>query len=113
MEMQIEMVSLDQVLDGYSMVNLGSVTKTIQKELTASELDTYSGACFKVVMGEKLDREDVIVFNKIDEITMRLHGMCLKDAAVTKARIGACKRNGIKFIDRDNLIDHMKFMMNL
>ena len=113
MEMQMGFFTVDELVDGYSMVNLGNVNETIQKELTASELNIYSAACFKVTMGEKLDREDVIVFNKIDEITMRVHGMCLKDAAVIKARIGACKRNGIKFIDRDNLIDHMKFMMNL
>jgi hypothetical protein len=111
MEMQIGFVSVNEQVDGFSAVKLGSVTETLQAALSEEELNTYSSAIYKVAMGEKLDRGDVILFNKIDEITMRKHGMCLKDAAITKARIGACKRNGIKFIDHDNLIDHMKFMM--
>lgn len=111
--MKMEFVSVDKLVDGFSLVNLGSVTDTLQKALSEDDLNSYSSACFKVVIGEKLDRADVILFNKIDELTMRTHGMCLKDSAVTKARIGGCIRNGVKFIDRDNLIAHMKFMMDL
>ena len=42
---------------------------------------------------------------------MREHGMCLKDSAVTKARLKACRRYGINFIDRDGLVDHMKLFL--
>ena len=113
MEFKFEMVPVNKVHDTFSGINLGDVTATLHKQLTTHELQAYYSGCMKVTLKEKLSRGDAIIFNKIDEITMRTHGMCLKDAAVTKARIGACKRNGIKFIDRDNLIDHMKFMMSL
>ena len=107
MEKQIEMVSLDQLLDGYSMVSISEVYETLEKELSAAELKKYSMSCMNVMMGAKLGRSEAILLNKVDEITMREHGMCLKDSAVTKARLKACRRYGMKFIDRDNLIDHM------
>jgi len=107
MEKQIEMVSLDQILDGYSMVSIGEVYETLRKQLSATELKKYSMSCLNVMMGAKLSRSETILLNKVDEITMREHGMCLKDSAVTKARLKACRRYGMKFIDRDNLIDHM------
>ena len=112
MEKQIEMVSLDQLLDGYSMVSISDVYETLQKNLGASELQKYSIACLNVMRGLKLSRSEAILLNKIDEITTRTHGMCLKDSKVTKARLKACRRFGIKFIDRDNLIDHMNLFLS-
>ena len=111
MEKQIEMVSLDQLLDGYSMVSISDVYETLQKNLGASELQKYSIACLNVMRGLKLSRSQTILLNKVDEITMREHGMCLKDSAVTKARLKACRRYGINFIDRDGLVDHMKLFL--
>ena len=112
MEKQIEMVSLDQLLDGYSMVSISKVYETLEKELSAAELKKYSMSCLNVMMGAKLSRSETILLNKVDEITMREHGMCLKDSAVTKARLKACRRYGMKFIDRDNLIDHMNLFLS-
>ncbi len=112
MEKKIEMVSLDQLLDGYSIVSIGKVYETLEKELSAIELEKYSMSCINVMMGEKLSRSETILLNKVDEITMREHGMCLKDSVVTKARLKACRRYGMKFIDRDNLIDHMNLFLS-
>ncbi len=111
MQYKIEMVPLRKIWDEFSGVNLGDVIETLHKKLTTHELQNYYGACMKVTLREKLSRSDAILFNKIDAITMQEHGMCLKDSKVTKARLVACKRFGIKFIDRDNLIDHMKLML--
>lgn len=111
MQFKFEMVPVNKINDIFSGVNLGDVTATLHKQLTTHELQAYYSACMKVTLKEKLSRGDAIIFNKIDAITMREHGMCLKDSAVTKARLIACKRFGIKFTDRDNLIDHMKMML--
>jgi len=113
MQFKFEMVPLNKVHDTFSGINLEDVTATLHKQLTTHELQAYYSACMKVTLKEKLSRCDAIIFNKIDAITMREHGMCLKDSAVTKARLVACKRFGMKFTDRDNLIDHMKLMMSL
>ncbi len=111
MEYKTEMVSLKEMLDACSLVSIGDVYATLQKKLGAAELQKYSISCLNVMMGKKLSRSETILLNKVDEITMREHGMCLKDSAVTKARLKACRRFGMKFIDRDNLIDHMKTML--
>ena len=111
MEYKKEMVPLKEMLDAYSMVSISDVYETLIKMLGAAELQKYSISCLNVMMGKTLSRSETILLNKVDEITMREHGMCLKDSAVTKARLKACRRYGIKFIDRDNLIDHMKFMI--
>jgi hypothetical protein len=44
---------------------------------------------------------------------MDVHGICLKDSKVTKARIKAAKRYGMQFIDRDGLVDHMNMALGL
>jgi hypothetical protein len=113
MEYKTEMVPLKEMLDVYSMVSISNVYETLQKNLGAADLKKYSMACLNVMMGAKLSRSETILLNKVDEITMREHGMCLKDSAVTKARLKACRRYGIKFIDRDGLVDHMKMMLAL
>lgn len=111
MKFKFEMVPAERIFDLHSKVRLIDVAKTIQTNLTEDELKTYDSAIFKVSVGEKMSRSDAIIFNKIDAITMQEHGMCLKDSKVTKARLKACRRYGIKFIDRDGLIDHMKLML--
>jgi hypothetical protein len=113
MEYKTEMVPLKEMLDVYSMVSISNVYETLQKELGVAELKKYSTSCLNVMMGAKLSRSETILLNKVDEITMREHGMCLKDSAVTKARLKACRRFGMKFIDRDGLVDHMKMMLAL
>jgi hypothetical protein len=111
MQFKTAMVPLKEMLDAYSMVSISDVYETLQKYLGTAELQKYSMSCLNVMMGAKLTRSETILLNKVDEITMREHGMCLKDSAVTKARLKACRRYGIKFIDRDGLVDHMKMML--
>lgn len=112
MEIRTAMVPLNKIHDEFSRVSLADAYGSILKNLTRQELASYTSACMKVNLGEKLSRNDAILFNKIDEITTRTHGMCLKDSKVTKARLKACRRFGIKFIDRDNLIDHMNLFLS-
>ncbi len=111
MEYRTETVAIEKIADTYSLVSIGDVYQTLQKELSAVDLQKYTISCLKVMMSVKLNRNEAILLNKVDEITMRKHGMCLKDSAMTKARLKACRLHGIKFIDRDNLIDHMKMML--
>lgn len=111
MQYKTEMLPLNKIDDGFSGVNLGDVTATLLKKLTTEELLAYSFACMKVSLNEKLTRADVILFNKVDAITMQAHGMCMKDSKITKARLSASVRYGIKLVDRDGLIDHMKLML--
>lgn len=111
MEYKTEMVAIENITDAYSLVSISDVYETLQKELSVAELKKYSISCLNVMMGAKLSRSETILLNKIDEITMREHGMCLKDSAVTKARLKASRRYGMKFIDRDGLVDHMKMML--
>lgn len=110
MEFKTDMVPLKKMLDAYSMVSISDVYETLHKYLDRAELQNYCLSGLNVMMGAKLSRSETILLNKVDEITMREHGMCLKDSAVTKARLKACLRYGIKFIDRDGLVDHMKLM---
>ena len=112
METNIELVPIRQVVLGENALTWTDVIDTIHINLTKHELQAYHSACMKVIVKEKLSRFDAMLFNKIDEITKRVHGMCLKDSKVTKARLIACKRFGIKFVDRDNLIDHMKMFLD-
>ena len=72
MEKQIEMVSLDQLLDGYSMVSISDVYETLQKNLGASELQKYSIACLNVMRGLKLSRSEAILLNLIDHMNLFL-----------------------------------------
>jgi hypothetical protein len=95
MEYKTEILPLNKIDDAFSGVNLGDVTATLLKKLTRDELLAYSYACMKVSLNEKLTRADVILFNKIDAISMQAHGICLKDSKVTKARLSASVRYGI------------------
>ncbi len=53
------------------------------------------------------------MLDRIDQLTMDVHGICLKDSKVTKARMKAAKRYGMQFIDRDGLVDHMNMALGL
>lgn len=111
MKTKIELIPIMQIRDAENELTWTDVIDTIHGSLSKYEQQAYHNACTKVILREKLSRGDAILFNKIDEITFRIHGLCLKDSWVTKARLVACKRFGLKFIDRDNLVDHMKRML--
>jgi len=71
----------------------------------------YAKAINKVQTFQGLNQKDLEVFDKIDALTFKHNGMCLKDSLVTKARIKACKKFNVQFIDRDGLVDHMNCML--
>ncbi|QWD83146.1 hypothetical protein ICU98_06845 [Polynucleobacter sp. MWH-P3-07-1] len=108
-----EKVKLNNVIDRFSGQNLLDVNTTITRSLEKSELHIYSRAIGKVLNKATLSRDDLKVLDKIDALTYEKHGMCLKDSAVTKARLKACKKYGMQFIDRDGLVIHLQMMINL
>ena len=110
METTATKVKNSNIFDAYSGVCLADTTQTIQEHLTSDELLRYCHAMMKVEKQQVLNRKDLAVLDKIDAITFEHHGMCLKDSLVTKARLKACKKYGLEFIDRDGLIDHMSVM---
>jgi len=110
METTVKMSSVANVFDSYSGVCLADTGETIQANLSSDELLRYCHAMMKVEKQQVLNRKDLAVLDKIDAITFEHHGMCLKDSLVTKARLKACKKYGVNFIDRDGLIDHMSAM---
>ena len=107
------MVSADKIMLSSAGIGLLDVYSTIDDGLSKGELILYTKAIRKVNKGEKLNRRDLKVFDRIDQLTMNVHGMCLKDSQVTKARIKAAKRYGMQFIDRDGLVDHMNMALGL
>ena len=113
MQFTQEKVKLSNLIDGFSGQSLLDVNTTISNSLERSELHIYSRAIGKVLNKETLNRDDLKVLDKIDALTYEKHGMCLKDAAVTKARLKACKKYDMKFIDRDGLVMHLQMMTNL
>ena len=107
------MISADKIMLSGSGIALLDVQRTIKEELSPAELALYTKAINKVNQREKLNRKDLRVLDRIDQLTMDLHGLCLKDSQVTKARMKAAKRYGLKFIDRDGLVDHMNMALGL
>ncbi len=107
------MISADKIMLSDSGVALIDVHSTIAEGLTREELALYTKAINKVSQGVKLNRKDLKVLDRIDQLTMDVHGICLKDSKVTKARIKSAKRYGMQFIDRDGLVDHMNMALGL
>jgi len=107
------MVSADKIMLSGTGIGLIDVHSTIQEGLSPAELAQYAKAISKVSHREKLNRKDLRVLDRIDQLTMDVHGLCLKDSKVTKARMKAAKRYGMKFIDRDGLIEHMNMALGI
>ena len=82
-------LNIANVVDGFSGQSLLDVNDTITANLEKLELHIYTSAIGKILRKEKLNRDDLKVLDKIDDMTFEKHGMCLKDAMVTKARIKA------------------------
>mgnify|MGYP000101849079 CR=1 FL=1 len=104
---KFEMVGMDKIMLSNTGITLQDVYTVIRKELSQAELALYTKAINKVNQREKLNPKDLKVLDRIDQLTMDVQGLCLKDSQVTKARVKAAKRYGIKFIDRDGLVEHM------
>jgi len=114
LKMQVieKMVPVGKLYDAGSGVRLADTSDTLMANLSNAEKERYGKAIIKVDRQETLNRKDLTLFDKIDALTFEHHGMCLKDSLVTKARIKACKKYGVQFIDRDGLIDHMDCMLD-
>lgn len=106
------MVPTNKIMVEYNGPTIDQVNRTLAEELTKKELVMYSKSIDKVLRKQKLNVIDLNVFDKIDEITMKVYGLCLKDSLVTKARLKACKRYKVAFVDRDGLIDHLRMVEN-
>jgi hypothetical protein len=107
------MVSADKIMLSDTGIGLIDVHSTIQEGLSQAELAQYAKAISKVSHREKLNRKDLRVLDRIDQLTMDVHGICLKDSQVTKARMKAAKRYGMQFIDRDGLVEHMNMALGI
>ena len=107
MATKVNMVSLNELFDGYSGKSMAEVAQAVTHELTRAEMQRYLEASNKVARGKILNRKDLEVLDKIDALTFEQNSMCLKDSKFTKARIKACKKYGITFNDRDGLVEHM------
>lgn len=104
-------VKKSTLVDGLSGVCLQDPTETILENLTKDQIARYVQAIQKATTCKDLNMEDLNILDVIDLLTYQHHGMCLKDSNVTYARLKACKKFGIKFIDRDDLMGHMNLMM--
>lgn len=109
--LNFEMVPASKIALNMDGIMLVDVTHTIESHMNKMQLATYARAIEKVSMRKKLNLRDLDVLDQVDGITMKHHGICLKDSLVTKARIKGCKRYGRKFIDQDGLIEHMNMML--
>jgi hypothetical protein len=107
------MVSADKIMLSGTGIRLLDVHSTIEEGLSQAELALYTKAINKVSQGEKLNRKDLKVLDRIDQLTMDVHGICLKDSKVTNARMKAAKRYGMQFIDRDGLVEHMNMALGI
>ena len=111
METTTAMCKVSNVFDAYSGVCLADTGETIQANLSGDELLRYCHAIMKVEKQQVLNRKDLAVLDKVDALIFEYHGMCLKDSLVTKARLKACKKYRIEFVDRDSLVEHMNCML--
>jgi hypothetical protein len=107
------MISADKIMLSGTGIGLLDVSSTIREGLSQEELALYTKAINKINQSLKLNRKDLKVLDRIDQLTMDAHGLCLKDSKVTKARMKAAKRYGMKFSDRDGLVDHMNMALGL
>ena len=105
------MSKVSNIFDVYGGVRLSDTSSTIASYLSQPELARYGRAMFKVQALKNLNLKDLELLDKVDALTFEYHGMCLKDSLVTKARLKACKKYHIEFIDRDGLVDHMNCML--
>ena len=101
-------VTIDSnIKDIFFDTNAAEMHKTITSGLSKQERLRYSHTVRKAAHGRVFNLKDLKILDKVDELIMQKHSLCLKDDLVTKARINACKKYNMQFIDRDGLEDHM------
>ena len=74
------MVSADKIMLSSTGIGLLDVHETIKEGLSQEDLELYTRAINKVSQGVKLNRKDLKVLDRIDQLTMDVHGICLKDS---------------------------------
>jgi hypothetical protein len=88
-------------------VSMLECNQAINQSMNLGAYVDYAHALMQIQQGKPLVESDLELFDHVDKVTMKHFGICLKDSKVTRARINACKRYGVEFIDRGGLIDHL------
>lgn len=106
--MKTEFISINELLITKNDNKASQLTNFFINHLSKCELVRYLNALEKIRMEETLNKKDLNLLNKIDAITFKYFGFCLKDSLITESRLQACKKYGVEFNDRDGLVEHMK-----
>jgi hypothetical protein len=93
-------------------VSMQACNQAINQSMNLGAYVDYAHALMQIQQGNPLVESDLELFDHVDKVTMKHFGICLKDSKVTKARVEACKRYGMEFIDLGGLIDHMNMVNN-
>jgi hypothetical protein len=91
-------------------VSMQACHQAINQSMNIGAYFAYANAMLQIQQGNPLQESDLELFDHVDKVTMKHFGICLKDSKVTRARVDACQRYGVNFIDRDGLIDHMNLI---
>lgn len=95
------------IAKGVSLLDCQAV---IYKSMNLGAFIDYAVALDRIQFGQLLKKSDLELFDHVDKVTKKYLGVTLKDSNVTRARLAACKRYGVKFEDRGGLIDHMNMI---
>ena len=93
-------------------VSILKCNQAINQSMNLGAYVDYAYALMQIQEGNPLVESDLELFDHVDKVTLKHFGICLKDSKVTRARVEACKRYGVEFIDRGGLIDHMNIVNN-
>ncbi len=88
-------------------VSLMDCQRLIQQSMNLGAFIDYAMALDKIQRNKPLIKSDLELFDHVDKVTAKYLGVTLKDSNVTRARLDACKRYGLEFIDQGGLIDHL------
>ncbi len=91
-------------------VSLIDCDRLIDQTMNLGARVDYAHAMMQVQQGNPLEKSDLELFDHVDKVTSKYLGITLKDSKVTRARVDACKKYGIEFLDRGGLIDHMNMV---
>ena len=91
-------------------VSLLECKNLIYKSMNLAAFIDYAYALENIQLCKPLKKSDLELFDHVDRITIKYLGICIKDSNVTRARVEACKRYGVEFVDRGGLIDHLNMV---
>jgi hypothetical protein len=96
-----------EIAKGVSLLDCKNV---IYKSMNLGAFIDYAVALDRIQFGQPLEKSDLELFDHVDKVTSKYLGVTLKDSNVTRARLDACKRYGVEFIDQGGLIDHLNMV---